>query len=183
MKIYTKTGDDGTSSIIGGRRLAKNHAQLEAYGTIDELNSTLGMLLNYLKEENDVKIILLIQNKLIDICSILAIDELKAEEQIKQIQQITENDIKYIEEQIDNYSNNLPKLTNFILPNGSIEISWFNISRCICRRAERKMVSINNIYNKNSIIYINRLSDLLFTMGRNFAKKNNIKEILYKKDI
>ena len=171
MKIYTKTGDDGTTSLIGGTRIAKNNLRIEAYGTIDELNSTIGMIRNYNISNDDDKILNVIQNKLFNIGSILACEDVEK----YKLPQITETDILFLEKKIDKISENLENPKKFIIPAGSFLISWCNIARTICRRVERIMVGIENI-NKNTLVYINRLSDFLFVISREFAKKEEVEE-------
>ncbi|MDR2010410.1 MAG: cob(I)yrinic acid a,c-diamide adenosyltransferase [Bacteroidales bacterium] len=181
MKIYTKTGDKGETSLIGGRRVLKSDVQIEAYGTIDELNSVIGMILNFDINEEDKNIISFIQNRLFDIGCCLAVDTKCEKNKIPDIRIITENDIHKLEKAIDEASENLSIPKSFIIPAGSFLISWCNVARTVCRRAERRMFVIEE-FNKNyanSMVFVNRLSDFLFIMGRKFAKENNIKEILW----
>lgn len=184
MKVYTKTGDKGETSLLGGQRVKKDNVRLEAYGTIDELNAFLGMLLNFDIDEYDKNLISFIQNRLFDIGAFLAAEKTNAEFPLPVLRSITEKDINYLEQSIDRFSNNLPELKNFIIPAGSEIISWCNIARTVCRRAERRIISIKDKDNKNSeiVIFVNRLSDLLFIMGRKYAKNNNVKEIIWNND-
>jgi cob(I)alamin adenosyltransferase len=181
-KIYTKTGDKGKTSLLGGQRVMKNHERLEAYGTIDELNSTIGMLLNHKTSAYDKNLIDFIQNKLFDAGAFLAAEKSCSQYPLPELKSISDSDIKQLEQAIDIFSTGLPELKNFIIPAGSEQISWCNIARTVCRRAERRVISIKNARENyiNIIIFINRLSDLLFVMGRKYAKENNIKEILWK---
>lgn len=185
MKIYTKTGDKGETSLLGGKRVRKDNIRLEAYGTVDELNANLGMILNYLDDDFDINLISFIQNKLFDIGAILAAEEEDAEYPLPQLNQINDNNIKILEEAIDRYDKDLPVLNDFILPAGSHAISWCNIARTVCRRAERRIVSIEDNSNKYEkiIVFINRLSDLLFILGRKMAKRDGIDEILWNKNL
>jgi cob(I)alamin adenosyltransferase len=185
MKVYTKTGDKGETSLLSGQRVRKDNIRLEAYGTIDELNANLGMILTFNIEEYDKNLISFIQNRLFDIGAFLAADENNAEFPIPALRSITEKDINYLEQSIDRFNINLPELKNFIIPSGSEIISWCNISRTVCRRAERRIISIKDKDNKNSniVIFVNRLSDLLFVMGRKYAKDFNVNEILWNNDL
>lgn len=182
IKIYTKTGDKGKTSLLGGQRVRKNHERLEAYGTIDELNAFIGMILNYKIDDFDRNLISFIQNKLFDIGAFLSAEDHCAKYPIPELKSVEPRDITYLEQSIDIYNSKLPELTNFIIPAGSELISWCNIARTVCRRAERRIVSIKDSEKKyiSIIIFINRLSDLLFVMGRKYAIENNIKEILWK---
>lgn len=175
MKIYTKTGDNGTTSLVGGTRVSKNHQRLECYGSIDELNSHIG-LVHDITENVEVKSVLIfIQQKLFNIGSYLAT------ESYSQIQHqiINKNDIFYIENIIDNFTNELPQLTNFILPSGHYSSSSTHVARTVCRRVERLLVSFSqaNQVEENILIFINRLSDFLFVLARKFLKDVNKPEI------
>lgn len=182
MKIYTKVGDKGNTSLLGGQIVRKDSLRIEAYGTIDELNSFIGMLLNFKIDNSDKEIINFVQIRLFDIGSILAADEKNAKYKLPELRQITNEDISTLEQAIDKNSENLPKLKSFVLPAGSEFISWCNISRTVCRRTERLIVSAKDeIFIPDEIfIFINRLSDYLFVLGRKYAIVNNIDEILWK---
>jgi cob(I)alamin adenosyltransferase len=183
MKIYTKTGDKGETSLLGGKRVRKDNVRLEAYGTIDELNSLIGMIRNFEIEEYDQNLLSFIQNKLFDIGAFLSAVEDGAEYPLPKLNNISETEIKYLEQSIDLFSLRLPELKSFVIPAGSPLISWCNIARTVCRRAERRIVSIEESTNKYEeiIIFINRLSDLLFVIGRKYAVDNNVEEILWNK--
>jgi cob(I)alamin adenosyltransferase len=185
MKVYTKTGDKGKTSLLGGQKVAKDNVRLEAYGTIDELNSFMGMLLNYKIDDYEQNLISFIQNRLFDIGSELSAVKEDAKYPLPDLRKIKQSDIAYLEQSIDMFSANLPELKQFILPAGSEYISWCNICRTVCRRAERRIISIENAHEifSNLIIFINRLSDLLFVMGRKYAKNNNITEILWNNNL
>ncbi len=182
IKIYTKTGDKGKTSLLGGQRVLKNHERLEAYGTVDELNSVIGMLLNFEISEFDKNLISFIQNKLFDAGAFLAAEKSCSQYPLPELKSISQADIQQLEQAIDIFSSGLPELKNFVIPAGSEQISWCNIARTVCRRAERRIISIKNAPENylNIIIFMNRLSDLLFVMGRKYAKDNNIEEILWK---
>lgn len=165
MKIYTKTGDEGKTSLFGGERVEKNHLRLEAYGTIDELNSVLGVSSSFNNDELVKKIIYEIQNSLFRVGSELATPpEVKS----KAIVSISSEEITNIENVIDDIELKLNPLQNFILPGGSKSASFLHLARTICRRAERKIIELdlNESINPDIIVYINRLSDLLFVLAR-----------------
>jgi len=173
LKIYTKTGDKGQTSLLTGKRVAKSHPRLEAYGTIDELNSFVGLLASYKISENDLAFLENIQHNLFNIGALLAMDEKRPQFKIKDIE---ENDILEIEKEMDIISNLLPRLTSFILPGGSQSIATAHVCRAICRRAERICVHLseNEDIDSNLIIYINRLSDYFFLLSRKIAHENKI---------
>ncbi len=184
MKIYTKTGDKGQTSLASGQRINKNDVRIEAYGTIDELNSFVGMIRNFEVDAIENKLLEFVQNRLFDIGSILATKKDGAKYDIN-LREICQSDIEKLEQYMDDHIQNLPNLKGFVIPAGSELISWCNICRTVCRRAERQILSIEtDVDNFDEIcIFINRLSDLLFVMGRVFAKKNNVEEILWNKDL
>jgi len=159
-KLYTKTGDGGTTIAYHGTKAAKNDPIIEAYGTLDELNSTLGMVLADKNIALDLqKILYRTQQELSDLSK-----ELYDPTQTL----ITESKVNQIEQDIDQLNTNLPEITNFILPNGNLATATCHLARSICRRAERKLVTLNNSQKINPVIlqYINRLSDLLFVIAR-----------------
>ncbi len=178
MKIYTKTGDKGTTSLIGGTKVLKSHARIEAYGTVDELNSYLGLCRD-LVNDSAIKLLLQeIQDRLFTIGSALACDPEK-ETKLK-IPDIKEADIKLLEDEMDKMDESLEPLQQFILPGGHPTVSHIHIARCICRRAERLVVHLlieDGEHETLIIKYINRLSDYLFTLGRYVAKQLHAEEI------
>lgn len=181
MKIYTKTGDKGTTSLIGGKRVLKNSNKLNAYGSIDELNSFLGLLRAKTTDENIKNEILDIQNTLFNVGAHLALDE--NVEKIPEFAQINDEKIKKIEDLIDFFQENLPKITNFIIY-GENELSAIcHVCRAICRRAEREIITVNQQYNidSNIITYVNRLSDFLFVLARVYTKNEEKSDFLWKK--
>lgn len=175
MKIYTKTGDKGLTSLIGGTRVPKNHLRIECYGTIDELNSWMGLIRDQNTNENIPKTILQIQDRLFIIGSLLAADPEKSK---MKLPDITENDISFLENEIDDMEKNLEPLKNFILPGGHSSVSYCHIARCVCRRAERLSVALNEEQKVSEIIlkYLNRLSDYLFVLGRFIAHLLGVNE-------
>lgn len=177
MKIYTKTGDKGMTSLLGGTRVAKHHLRIECYGTVDELNSYIGMIRANISIEYMLDSIALIQNSLFVVGATLAADPSKK----VQIPLLKEKDLEALELGIDQMELNLPTLKNFILPGGHTVISYCHIARCVCRRAERLVVSLNETQPVPPIIlkYLNRLSDYLFVMGRKVGQELGVNEIIW----
>lgn len=166
IKIYTKTGDDGTTGLIGGSRIKKYDLRLEAYGTVDELNSHIGLILSINLDEHTRQFLLDIQSKLFVIGAQLATE--KQASIIKEQVPCTEEDILQLEKEMDLMMESLPVLDHFILPSGSVGTAYAHVARTVCRRAERRIVELaeKTEVNKNLIKYINRLSDYLFTLSR-----------------
>ncbi|MFA7245044.1 MAG: cob(I)yrinic acid a,c-diamide adenosyltransferase [Candidatus Magasanikbacteria bacterium] len=181
MKIYTKTGDKGETSLLGGKRVFKNCVEIEAIGEVDELNSFLGMLLSSLENNFKKEKLFLqkIQNNLFNIGSALA----AVQTDLVKIPQINKSATNSLEKAIDQMEKELPKLTQFILPGGHTSASLAFQTRAVCRRAERIIIKLNEHYviNKNILSYINRLSDYLFVLARYLNKKENVAEITWKK--
>ena len=182
FKIYTKTGDDGTTGLVGGARVNKNDIRLEAYGTVDELNAAIGVLRSYTLPASVLDVLVKIQNKLFNIGSRLASDE-KGEEFTAALS-ITKKDIELLEISIDQYEQSLPEITHFILPGGEISSAQCHFARTVCRRAERRILEFaeqNNV-EPETVQYINRLSDFLFVLARKLANDKNAGELKWKKD-
>jgi cob(I)alamin adenosyltransferase len=181
FKIYTKTGDKGSTSLIGGTKVLKSDLRIEAYGTIDELNSYIGLCSDLLADESSKKILREIQDRLFTIGSSLACDPEK--ETKMKIPDLREEDIVLLEKEIDSMDEQLPELKSFILPGGHPAVSHIHIARCICRRAERNCVRLQNEISEDSpliIKYLNRLSDYLFELSRFVAHQLNAEEIIWK---
>ncbi|MBI3385170.1 cob(I)yrinic acid a,c-diamide adenosyltransferase [Candidatus Gottesmanbacteria bacterium] len=197
MKIYTRTGDGGQTSLYGGKRVLKSDLRIEAYGSVDELNSVVGVVITESQKNKTTKILfersenfsLRSKNNLISFEEVLLeiqgdlllIGSLLAGYKISSIKyQVLSS--KKLENLIDNLEKGLPELRNFILPGGSRTGSLLHLARTICRRAERRVVELNQkeTIDKNIIIYLNRLSDLLFVMARFVNKEEGIKEIVWK---
>ena len=181
MKIYTKTGDKGKTSLIGGTKVFKSDLRIEAYGTVDELNSYIGLCLDHLKAHNTNNVLAEIQDRLFTIGSALACDPDK-ETKLK-IPDLHEADVELLEKEIDKMNEVLPVMKSFILPGGHIAVSTLHIARCVCRRAERccvrmqkKEVEVEPLIIK----YLNRLSDYLFVLARFAAQQIDAKEIPWK---
>lgn len=178
MKIYTKNGDRGKTSLIGGRKVSKHDLQVEAYGSIDELNSFIGLLKDYSKNDEINQVLFKVQLKLFTIGSILAQENTSTNRAILEKLNISAKDTNFIELQIDKLEKKLPKLSKFIIPGGHKLVSYCHVSRSICRRAERKITKLSDSVKLDSNIlpYINRLSDFLFVLSRYFSKELDIKE-------
>ena len=180
MKIYTKTGDAGTTSLIGGKRVPKYHIRLDAYGTVDELNSYIGLIREQIEDTDTKKILLKIQNNLFTVGSFLAMDNEKDYERFK-IKKLQQSEIDILEQEIDRMDAELPALQNFILPGGNTVASFCHIARSVCRRAERKanLLSAESTVDKILLKYLNRLSDYLFVLSRILIKKLKGNEIYW----
>ncbi len=183
MKIYTKTGDKGTTALFGGTRVPKHHIRIESYGTVDELNSHIGLLRDQQVDEKTKKSLMRIQDRLFTIGSILATDpekaRLKSGKERLNIPKIEQADIEFLEKEIDRMNEDLPEMTNFILPGGHQSVSFCHIARCVCRRAERMATALYEIeaFEEEVLQYINRLSDYLFVLARKLSKDLQAEEI------
>ncbi len=179
-KIYTKTGDDGTTGLVGGTRVKKYDPRLEAYGTVDELNTHLGLLCSYDLEDEIKQLLIEIQNKLFNIGSRLASDE-KGDNYTKELS-IKEENIIRLEKAIDEFEVGLPPLNNFILPGGGVVASQCHIARTVCRRAERRILEFSEQgpVQPETIKYINRLSDFLFVLARKVSNEQGVEETPWK---
>lgn len=175
MKIYTKTGDKGLTSLIGGTRVPKHHLRIESYGTVDELNSYIGLIRDQDIAVHDQQILKEIQDRLFTIGSSLASDPEKSKMIIPDLQ---DADVELLEKEMDMINEQLPELRHFILPGGNNAISFCHIARCVCRRAERLSVHLaeESRVDEKVNIYLNRLSDYLFTLARKIANDYKIPE-------
>jgi len=182
LKIYTKTGDDGTTGLVGGSRVKKNDIRLEAYGTVDELNASIGVLRSCHLPEDVTSLLVKIQNRLFNIGSRLASDE-KGEKFTAELA-ISAKDVEFLENKIDTYEQSLPELIHFILPGGEKCSALCHVARTICRRAERRILDFAAVSPVQSEIiqYINRLSDFLFVLARKLANENGAEELKWEKD-
>jgi len=174
MKIYTKTGDQGTTLLIGGTRVPKHHIKIEAYGTVDELNSFLGLLRDKIDHRYKNEIIE-IQNKLFNLGSFLALDKSKEKlangKKRLNIKPIEQEEISFLEQKIDEMEKKLPPMTSFILPGGHEQVSICHICRTVCRRAERKVTYLSEAEDVSgyNLKFLNRLSDYLFVLARKLS--------------
>jgi len=185
MKIYTKTGDTGMTTLFGGTRVPKHHLRIETYGTIDELNSYIGLLKDQKIDRKTGQTLLKIQNELFTIGAMLATppekEILKNGKKRLQIHILTSNEILYLEHEIDTIQKELSPMTHFILPGGHQTVSFCHIARCVCRRAERLSAQLNEneTITPPILSYLNRLSDYLFVLARKLTIDNHAKEILW----
>lgn len=179
MKVYTKTGDKGTTALISGRRVVKHHHRIEAYGTIDELMAFTGVLHDQLIDKHDKATFINIQDCLMTSASILAAD---CDDCDIELPEIKENDIAFLEEKIDEMDKDLTPLMNFILPGGHTTVSFCHVARTICRRAERLVNRVNEEEGHCHMVlkYLNRLSDYFFVLSRKLAKDLKVEEIVWK---
>jgi len=179
MKIYTKKGDQGQTSLLGGTRVPKHHLRIEAYGTVDELNSWIGLLRDQPVEEDHRQILLSIQDRLFTLGATLAVDPGKKDVKIPVL---SEEDVKALETRIDDMEAHLPEMKNFVLPGGHAIVSYCHISRCVCRRAERLVTHLSEESSVDSllIMYLNRLSDYLFVLSRKLASELKATEMPWK---
>lgn len=175
MKIYTKTGDKGYTSLIGGTRVPKYDIRIDSYGTVDELNSYIGLIRDQEITEHDKSILKEIQDRLFTIGSSLAADPERSRMQIPDLHQ---GDVELLEQEMDKMNEILPELKHFILPGGNNTISYCHIARCVCRRAERLVVHLaqESQVDEKVIIYLNRLSDYVFTLARKVGYEQQIAE-------
>jgi len=175
MKIYTKTGDKGLTSLIGGTRVPKYHLRIESYGTVDELNSYIGMIRDQDIVQHDKDLLKQIQDRLFTVGSSLASDPEKSKMVIPDLHL---EDIELLEKEMDAINEVIPELRHFILPGGNNSISFCHIARCVCRRAERLAVHLatESSVDEKVTIYLNRLSDYLFTLARKIAHEQKIAE-------
>lgn len=176
MKIYTLTGDDGTTSLLGGRRVPKYSLRVEAYGTVDELIAWIGLLRDHNNNKNRIGLLVYVQSQLMKCAAALAHDKENKDSKLV----LPDPDcLSVIEKEIDLMEESLPKLTGFILPGGNLLVSYCNIARCVCRRAERIVLRLNKREESPAIVikFLNRLSDFLFVLSRKIALELDIEEI------
>ncbi|MBE7174106.1 MAG: cob(I)yrinic acid a,c-diamide adenosyltransferase [Williamsia sp.] len=180
IKIYTRTGDKGLTGLIGGTKVPKSDHRIEAYGTIDELNSYLGLVSDLLPEGMDKREIRAIQDRLFAIGSSLACDPEK--EPAMKIPDLKAEDTRELEERIDRMEQTLPPMKHFILPGGHVAVSTTHVARCVCRRAERLCVGLQesgSFVEPEVLRYLNRLSDYLFVLARSIAHSLQIAEVIW----
>ncbi|MCE2845789.1 MAG: cob(I)yrinic acid a,c-diamide adenosyltransferase [Sphingobacteriales bacterium] len=175
MKIYTKTGDSGETSLIGGTRVPKHHLRIETYGTVDELNSWIGLLRDQDVDDHSITTLLEVQDRLFTIGSRLASDP---DTSRMKLPELCEDDILHLESEMDRMETELPELKSFVLPGGHTIVSYCHVARCVCRRAERLVSQLKEVSPVEDRIlrYLNRLSDYLFMLSRHFAQTLNAPE-------
>ena len=181
MKIYTRTGDKGVTALIGGTRVAKSHIRIEAYGTVDELNSYIGLCRDMLSDESSRALLLETQDRLFTIGSTLACDPLK--ETKMKLPDLHAADITLLETEIDRMNTELPEMKSFILPGGHPLVSHLHVARCVCRRAERCVIRLQEDKQEVPAIipqYLNRLSDYLFILARYTGHLLQVAELPWK---
>jgi cob(I)alamin adenosyltransferase len=178
MKIYTRSGDNGETGLYGGQRVDKDDIRVEAYGTIDELNAALGIAASFATDNEVSESIHALQQELFSACWDLATPA------TADIPRISELNVVRLESEIDRYEAELPPLKNFILPGGAPTSSALHLARCICRRAERRLVTLMHEYDVNPQveIYLNRVSDHLFVLARVAAHRAHVEEVIWKRD-
>ncbi|MDG2193880.1 MAG: cob(I)yrinic acid a,c-diamide adenosyltransferase [Polaribacter sp.] len=185
MKIYTKTGDTGTTALYGGTRVPKHHLRIEAYGTIDELNSHIGLIRDQDIDKQSIQTLVKIQNELFTLGAMLATppekEVLKSGKERLNIPKINAASVLFLEDQIDALNLELPEMTHFVLPGGHQTVSFCHIARCVCRRAERLATALNDTeaIHPEILIYLNRLSDYLFVLARKLTKYLAVEETLW----
>jgi len=174
-KIYTKTGDKGSTSLIGGTRVPKYDARIEAYGTVDELNSWVGLIRDQDIAEHYCEVLFEIQERLFTLESELARGPEKIE---RKLPIVREEDISLLENEIDTMNENIPELNSFVLPGGHTTVSYCHLARTVCRRAERCVIEMNESFlvNPVNIKYLNRLSDYFFVLSRKLSHDLGISE-------
>ena len=179
MKIYTKKGDKGETGLLGGTRVKKSHIRIESYGTVDELNSWIGLIRDQKIDSHSKEILIHIQDRLFTIGSHLASDPSKKGMKIPEVR---EEDVTILENEMDKMNESLPEMKSFVLPGGHTTVSYCHIARCICRRAERCTVDLaqNDKVEDLIIKYLNRLSDYLFVLSRKLSHDLKAEEIPWK---
>ncbi len=179
MKVYTKTGDKGETSLFGGKRISKSDLRIESYGTVDELNSWIGLIRDQDILQTHISILLEIQDRLFTLGSMLASDP---EKPLKNIPIVDISDIEYLEKAMDTMDAELPPMKSFVLPGGDTVVSYCHIARCVCRRAERMVIRLSEESKVNpiEIQYLNRLSDYLFVLSRKIMLDKNAPETPWK---
>jgi len=176
MKIYTRKGDQGTTGLLGGARVPKHHLRIEAYGTVDELNSHIGMLRDLAGSNADQDLLLRIQDRLFTLGSHLAVEPAHVGKM--KLPDLADSDVTELENAMDRMDEGLPPMRNFILPGGHIAVSQCHIVRCVCRRAERLTTALNEAEEVPAtiLIYLNRLSDYFFVLARHLTKETGAVE-------
>ena len=178
MKIYTKTGDQGQTSLVGGTRISKAHLRIDAYGTVDELNAYIGLLRDQPINETRRDLLKEIQDRLFTIGSLLASE---ADQTKKRLPDLHEADVELLERQMDEMTETLPPLRAFVLPGGHQSVSFAHVARTVCRRAERLTIALNDQEEVTELVikYLNRLSDFLFVLSRKMTQELGSEEVTW----
>jgi cob(I)alamin adenosyltransferase len=179
MKIYTRTGDAGQTSLIGGRRVSKADLRIDSYGTVDELNSWIGLLRDQPVNTNRRALLKEVQDRLFTVGAELATDPDKAPR--KAMPAIIEADVTRLEQEMDSMDTDLPELRQFVLPGGHASVSYAHLARTVCRRAERLTIALNDSSPVDPLVltYLNRLSDYLFVLSRKMAQELDAEEVAW----
>lgn len=183
MKIYTKTGDKGTTALFGGSRVPKHHIRIESYGTVDELNSYIGLIRDQEVSPHTQEVLVKIQNELFTLGAMLATppekETLKSGKERLNIPKINQSSSEFLEQEIDTMNSELPPMTHFVLPGGHQTVSFCHVARCVCRRAERLVVALQEQETVHSdiLMYLNRLSDYLFVLARKLTQDLKAQEV------
>lgn len=179
MKVYTKTGDKGQTSLFGGKRISKSDLRIESYGTVDELNSWIGLIRDQEIDPGQIKTLIEVQDRLFTLGSMLASDP---EKPLKNIPLVEDRDIVFLELAMDEMDKQLPEMKSFVLPGGHTSVSYCHIARCVCRRAERMVIRLSeeSKVDQIGIRYLNRLSDYLFVLSRKITQDKRIHETPWK---
>ena len=182
MKVYTRTGDKGTTALIGGRRVKKYNDRIEAYGTADELTAYIGLIRDSIDDDNIKDQLAVIQNNLMVVGGELAADD---DFDLSKIPNVKAHFIVWLEQRIDEFEEELPALKAFVLPGGHLAVSHCHVARTICRRAERKAILLSEEHEISILLiqYLNRLSDYLFVLSRKLSKDFNVDEILWEPNL
>ena len=179
MKVYTKTGDDGTTGLFGGARVPKHHIRIESYGTVDELNSYIGLVRHRKIDPKAQETLAEVQDRLFTVGSILASDPSKSN---LKTPDLNEGDIELLEKEMDRMNDELPEMRFFVLPGGNDTVGFCHVARCVCRRAERLVTLLNEKETIEPLVgkYLNRLSDYLFVLSRKITLDDKLEEIPWK---
>lgn len=180
-RVYTKKGDDGTTSLVGGVKVRKTNARIEAYGTVDELSAHLGMLASFMKDGDDKTLIIRTQRNLFTICSYLATD--RSQTELAPSYTLNPDEVFALEDEIDAINQNIPPQTTFIIPGGCHEAALAHVCRTVCRRAERRIFFLGESTKLDPVVtsYMNRLSDYLFVLARKLNFVSGVREKIWKK--
>lgn len=180
MKIYTKTGDTGKTSLVGGTRISKGDLQIESYGTVDELNSWIGVLRDLPVNESRKDILKEIQDRLFTIGADLASESEIVKQ--KKVPDLFDADVEFLENAMDKMNEEIPPLRAFVLPGGDMAVSYAHVARTVCRRAERNIIRLSEVTEVNPLVirYLNRLSDYLFVVSRKITQELGTEEVAWK---
>jgi cob(I)alamin adenosyltransferase len=180
LKIYTKTGDTGTTSLVGGTRISKGNLKIESYGTVDELNSWIGVLRDLPANESRKDIFKEIQDRLFTIGADLASESEIVKQ--KKVPDLFDTDVELLEKAMDEMNEEIPPLRAFVLPGGNIAVSYAHVARTVCRRAERHIIRLTEVEEVNELVirYLNRLSDYLFVVSRKITQELGTEEVAWK---